>query len=440
MVRNLLYSICLHLIFILFIIFSGKINNILNDKVVNINGLNIESDFLEKNNIKVTDKNIYSNLTLNEKIELYELSKEGYDKNKKFTEFSANLLKKKLKAYEKIENIPDENNTSSVNVKFKANEVLYLGPTDYNKLLTKLEEKRKEREKEREKKEQLKKEEENKKEMELIEKVEIIKKEDYDKVAKKSDFKSNIQEKLESKKNKKVKDKELKENTKNIEIKKPVKVIDSKEPIQFAENINDNDLKESIKNVEDVKNGNITNIETSAKKTKLVDKRITEILDKNLNSDNNKIEEQMEVKKEEDEMAEQFNIDIDKIFTKNDLRDIKKYLKEEGLAALTLREKVNIQNQIIMCYKNAILQTKKNSKVRVSVTLKLFQDGIIDTKKINIKIIDDKNKFNESDYKDAIENVKLALAYCNPLRNLPLTKYQNWQHINFIFDATTINQ
>ena len=48
----------------------------------------------------------------------------------------------------------------------------------------------------------------------------------------------------------------------------------------------------------------------------------------------------------------------------------------------------------------------------------------------NEKIIRSRGKINA-----AINNAKIALAYCNPLRNLPTNKYTSWQNINFIFDA-----
>ncbi len=420
MIRNLLYSICLHLIFVLFMLFSDRINNILSDKVVSINGLNVESDFLEKNDIKITDKNVYSNLTLNEKIELYELAKETHDKNKKFTEFDVVSLKNKLKTYKSTENTSIENNvnyTNSINTKFNTDEILYLGPTDYNNLLAKLEEKRKKREQNK----QMEKEKEDKNKIELTKEIEVIKKEKYNKKTRGTSNQLNINRENKDKKEIKIEENVASKNSENY--------LDPNKHIQVAKNTNDRDITKNIES------SDVKIIENNIKKNQIIDKRITEILNKNL-ANNKEIKEQVEIKKEKNEKIEQFNIDIDKIFTKDDIKDIKKHIRKEVLGDLTLREKVNIQNQIIMCYKSAILQTKKNNKVKVSVTLKLFQDGIIDTKKINIKIIDDKNKFNENDYKDAIENIKLALAYCNPLRNLPLIKYQSWQHINFIFDTT----
>ena len=49
----------------------------------------------------------------------------------------------------------------------------------------------------------------------------------------------------------------------------------------------------------------------------------------------------------------------------------------------------------------------------------------------NEENIDDVNK---NDYFITVENIKLALVYCNPLRGLPTFKYNVWKNMNLTFN------
>ena len=288
MIRNLLYSLCLHVLFLFLLFFNEKINNIINRENVVINTFNIDQSFL-KNDIKTTEKDLLPELSLQEKIELYKLLKtQNNESNDK------NIINNNNENIYKIINQYKTNKIIQ-----NSNYVLYLGPTDYNRLINK----------------------------------------------------------------------QNKETLKENNINKDVAAEDK------FENINN---------------------------------------DKYL-----------------------LDINIDNIFTKQDLEEIKKILKnEQNNFMLSTREKTIIQNQLISCYKNAIIQTGKNSLMPVSVTVKLFKDGVIDSREIKIKIIDNKNIFSQKDYNVAINNARIALAYCNTLKNLPAIKYNGWQNINFIFDAT----
>ena len=81
MIRNLLYSLCLHILFILIFFFNDTINNAINKKITQINTVNIDTNFLEDNKIKTTKDDVFSNLSLQDKIKLYKLSKELQNKN-----------------------------------------------------------------------------------------------------------------------------------------------------------------------------------------------------------------------------------------------------------------------------------------------------------------------------------------------------------------------
>ena len=326
MFRNLLYSFCLHLLFLLVFVFNDDINSLLNKKVLNINSLNINADFLLENDIKTTDSDMYADLTLREKIELYKISKKN--------SFNPQEAVKNL---EQIKNI--------VRGKFDTTEsdkeyILYLGPTDYRRYLSR-----------------------------------------SDATKEKADLESivaSIEEESES------------QEQKNVE--------------------------------QDIIHENMV-------------KTVAEIHEKNTKKSQSATESK--VFKTTNTPLNLMNIDPDKIFTRNDIQQIKEIIKRESMnnSILSVRERMNIQNQLIACYKNALVQTSLPSKVPVSVTIDLYPNGIINTKKIVFRVIDDENIYNERDYEEAMNNAKIALAYCNPIRNLPANKYTSWQSINFIFDA-----
>jgi hypothetical protein len=292
MIRNLLYAICLHFLFFFFIFF---VNGIDKDNIArNFEALEIENNFLEKNNIMPTGDNTYSKLSLQEKINLYRLSKEYYDIN--------NRIDNPQKIESNIENEMTK-------------DVLYVGPTDYKKLMNK----------------------------------------------------KNINEKS---------------------------VLNDKNVV---------DIDEIKKNAIDMRD------------------EISKIFKKN----NIKSKEEIGV-----------TVDINKIFTKKDIDKIKNIISfNNDEYYLTPKEKLNIQKQLVNCYKDAITQTERSSKVPILITIKLFRDGSINTKEIKAKILDRKNIFSKNDYNTSIENVKVALAFCNPIVDLPILKYHEWKNINFTFEA-----
>lgn len=128
------------------------------------------------------------------------------------------------------------------------------------------------------------------------------------------------------------------------------------------------------------------------------------------------------------------NADIEKIFTKKDVKNLKQIVKDEQIT-LTNIEKSFIQKQLRNCYKQATIKNGRNSQIAISVMLKINKNGSFDKKKVDIKIIDNQNKYSEKDYQIAKENVKLAIVLCDPLTNLPAIKYESWKVINFIFNG-----
>lgn len=349
MIRNLLYSLCLHILFILIFFFNDTINNAINKKITQINTVNIDTNFLEDNKIKTTKDDVFSNLSLQDKIKLYKLSKEAQNKNVLPTVNNTTI--RNTEQVDTIKNVLDKNTKNNERY------VLYLGPTDYNRLLQK--------------------------QQAEIQEQERIK-----------------QEKI------KQQQKEEKDKLENIIASVNVDTV-----------IDKLDKKEE-NNIQQEKPSNVEKIVKVEKDKKIVKQ------EQIINNQQNTVDNSMLL-----------NIDLNKIFTKEDIKQIKEIIKTEQYNfGLSTREKISVQNQLVSCYKNALIQTSKKSIVKTSVTIKLFMDGIIDSKEIKIRVIDDENKFSAEDYDIAINNAKIALAYCNPIRNLPRTKYQSWQNINFVFD------
>lgn len=133
------------------------------------------------------------------------------------------------------------------------------------------------------------------------------------------------------------------------------------------------------------------------------------------------------------------DIKIDEIFNSKDIKKLKEMdeNKADTKYMLSLREKINIQRQIKGCYKMAILRSKKDSKAIVGLTVNVAKDGIIDMHNIKVnKIVDN---FNTEGFDTALENAKSALVFCSPLRGLPSGKYKTWRYMTFIFDSNNLD-
>lgn len=128
------------------------------------------------------------------------------------------------------------------------------------------------------------------------------------------------------------------------------------------------------------------------------------------------------------------NNDVYTIFTKEDYNIMSQ--TKSSIYELSFRERSNIQKQIMTCYKNAILKTRKNSSIVMSARIKLDKNGQIDINDITFEIEEEQNikDIDKNEYFTTIENIKLALVYCNPLRGLPNYKYNIWKNMNLIFN------
>lgn len=126
-------------------------------------------------------------------------------------------------------------------------------------------------------------------------------------------------------------------------------------------------------------------------------------------------------------------VDPDKIFTEEDIEKLKKRnLDSYSDKFLSQREKFSIQNQIAICYKNALLNGEKNSKSKVSVTVEINKNGYINLNNVDINFSDKTSKI-ERELMTKI--VRETINNCNPLRNLPMAKYDTWKTLNLVFNG-----
>lgn len=146
-----------------------------------------------------------------------------------------------------------------------------------------------------------------------------------------------------------------------------------------------------------------------------------------------------EINISENQVDEKYrNLNLNEIFNQDDYNKLKEIEenKIDSKYILSLREKINIQRQIKGCYKMAILKSKKDSRAIVALTVEVAQDGIIDMHNIKVnKIVDN---FDNEGFAIALDNAKSALVFCSPLRGLPSGKYKTWKRMVFIFDSNNL--
>lgn len=391
MLRNLLYSLFFHIVFISLIVlstmdFSREIPTT-QATPLTISFLN-ENSLEEIKDIKAKKENeSVKDLTIEEKIDLYNKVKN-----------LENLQQKAV--YEKSDKKQKKSNETTISLNSsEENEFEYYYTPIYvaeSKINT--EEKRKLIEN-RIKREELRK---KMKEKNIVPKVDVAsmkqiqKLEDVIKISQKPLVVKKKDKKEEVKDDIKLNDKQELLASNNVATDKQNQVVEDKKDSLVEENAYDENL-----NVDEV----ITSIAISS----------------------NQIDQKFE------------NVKSDEIFNSEDIKKLKEIdeNKADTKYMLSLREKINIQRQIKGCYKMAILRSKKDSKAIVGLTVNVAKDGIIDMHNIKVnKIVDN---FNTEGFDTALENAKSALVFCSPLRGLPSGKYKTWRYMTFIFDSNNLD-
>ncbi|MDD2840063.1 MAG: hypothetical protein PHY80_02950 [Rickettsiales bacterium] len=377
MLRNLLYSLFFHILFITLLALSTIE---LSQKILTTNITPLTISFLNENTIedleaiKTDNENDkIKNLSLEEKIELYNKLK-----NLKNVEENTKII------YEKSEKKPIVKQTNNNLNNIEENEFsYYYTPVYVAESKVNTEEKRK-----------------------LIEnrirREELRKKMDEKNIAPKVDV-STMKQTQKMEDIIKISQKPL--IVKKKEENKPI-VVEDKTSVAVANNQQQTPQTNEEQNKENIED---------------IDGLISQI-----NMSNNEVDEKYK------------DVNTSEIFNQEDYEKLKEIdeNKIDSKYILSLREKINIQRQIKGCYKMAILRNKKDSKAIVGLTVEVAQDGIIDMHNIKInKIVDN---FDNEGFTIALDNAKSALVFCSPLRGLPSGKYKTWKHMIFIFDSNNL--
>lgn len=99
---------------------------------------------------------------------------------------------------------------------------------------------------------------------------------------------------------------------------------------------------------------------------------------------------------------------------------------------LSFREKLNIRSQLSACYIRSLKENNlEEDKLSIIVSVEISQDGFI-TSDLEDKI-NDKRYNEDNDYKTIVNNVRRAIEFCSPLRNLPIDKYDVWKQVSLEF-------
>ncbi len=213
---------------------------------------------------------------------------------------------------------------------------------------------------------------------------------------------------------KKPEKKQVKEQSQKIEKSKPAKPIDKPIIEEKAKEFKKPEPEEKKKqDSEKDKNDNVIKKDQDQKQNESQEKQ-KELIPKDKS-------------KQEKEVESQKNV------IKSSAVDMTNNLESIDLSA---REKFNIQSQLKRCYKKILDSNKNRSEFVILIKAKITKDGYI-TSDLD-SLVDDERYDSDSGYKSAIDNVNKTIAFCSPLRNLPLDKYDVWKEVVLEFDENDI--
>ncbi len=130
------------------------------------------------------------------------------------------------------------------------------------------------------------------------------------------------------------------------------------------------------------------------------------------------------------------NKEDDKDFFKvMNLKAFKNVTDDKKGSTLSIRETINIQSQLKLCYRRALEESGFQSNTKIIIRIEISQDGYIQNDLDEMVDIEKYNNPAYKDYKIVIDNIKRALDLCSPLRNLPIEKYDSWKEIILQFDV-----
>jgi outer membrane biosynthesis protein TonB len=127
--------------------------------------------------------------------------------------------------------------------------------------------------------------------------------------------------------------------------------------------------------------------------------------------------------------------DVKDFFKVMNLKAFKNVTEDEKGSTLSIRETINIQSQLKLCYRRALEESGFESKTKIVIRIEISQDGYIQNDLDEMVDLEKYNNPIHKDYKIVIDNIKRALDLCSPLRNLPIEKYDSWREIILQFDV-----
>jgi outer membrane biosynthesis protein TonB len=127
--------------------------------------------------------------------------------------------------------------------------------------------------------------------------------------------------------------------------------------------------------------------------------------------------------------------EVKDFFKVMNLKAFKNITEDEKGSTLSIRETINIQSQLKLCYKRALEESGFESKTKIVIRIEISQDGYIQNDLDEMVDLEKYNNPIHKDYKIVIDNIKRALDLCSPLRNLPIEKYDSWKEIILQFDV-----
>jgi hypothetical protein len=160
------------------------------------------------------------------------------------------------------------------------------------------------------------------------------------------------------------------------------------------------------------------------KEDKVINKKKDEV-------ENNKKKEEIIKDKEKSDEIKEKQAPANAI--KSDVEEVANTIENLNLSP---RQKLNIRSQLGRCYKKATDDLKPQNKIIIKVKVNIDNEGYI---KSNLEETVDKARYaTEKDYKITIDNVRRALEFCSPLRNLPSDKFDILKEVVLEFDEDKI--
>ncbi len=194
-------------------------------------------------------------------------------------------------------------------------------------------------------------------------------------------------------------------------------------------------VRQSKKKIAKKEKSDLQNKVDNSKKDKNIQKTLSKI--DSIVADNNQSQPVQETPKQQEQKAEL----IKKENLKKKIEEKEFQLAQKSISGLNLsnREKFNLYSQIKSCFQRAIAKSEVKSKEKILVKINIDQNGYI---KSDINELEEMIKYkeqNQEDFAASVENAKMALEMCNPLRGLPLEKYEIWQEIILEFSQAAID-